>query len=61
MLQEQLNALIAVVQQLPEIAKQLKIANELKAWELKQEYCGSLPALYDGSDEIYKILKKDWQ
>lgn len=55
--QEQLNALIVVVQQLPEIAKQLKIANELKAWELKHKYRGSLPALYDGSDEIYKLLK----
>lgn len=29
------NALIAVSQQLPEIAKQLRIANELKAMELK--------------------------
>lgn len=57
--QEQLNALLAVADQLPEIAKQLRIANKLKAWELKHEYCGSLSALYDGSDEIYKILKED--
>ena len=52
--QEQLNALIALADQLPEIAKQLRIANKLKAWELKHE-----PALYDGANEIYKILKED--
>lgn len=57
--QEQLNALLTVAHQLPEIAKQLKIANKLKAWELKHEHCGSLPALHDGSDEIYNILKED--
>lgn len=57
--QVQPDALITVAHQLPEIAKQLKIANELKAWELKHKYLGSLPALYDGSDEIYKILKGD--
>jgi len=33
--QQQLNALIAVSHQLPEIAKQLKIANKLKAIEIK--------------------------
>lgn len=55
--QAQLNAIITVAHQLPEIAKQLKIANKLKAWELKKEYCSSLPALYDGSDEIDKIMK----
>ncbi len=35
MMQTQLNALLAVAHQLPEIAKQLKIANELKAIEIK--------------------------
>lgn len=33
--QQQLNALIAVAHEFPVIAKQLKIANELKALELK--------------------------
>lgn len=33
--QQQLNALIAVAHQLPAIAKQLKIANKLKAIEIK--------------------------
>ena len=32
------NALIAVSRQLPEIAKQLRIANELKAMELKLKF-----------------------
>ena len=49
----------AFVHQLPEIAKQLKIANKLKAWELKKEYCSSMPALYNGSEEIDKIMKSE--
>ena len=55
--QIQVDALVTLVHQLPELVEQLKIANKLKAWELKKEYCSSLPALYDGSDEIGKIMK----
>ena len=55
--QTQVDALMTIVYQLPELVKQLKIANQLKAWELKKEYCSSLPALYDGSNEIDKIMK----
>lgn len=51
--QEQLNALLAVADQLPEIAKQLRIANKLKAWELKHT-----PS-WQHADEIDEILKED--
>ena len=56
----QIDAFMAFVHQLPELVEQLKIANKLKAWELKKEYCSSLPALYDGSDEIDKIMKVNY-
>ena len=36
--QAQLNACMSIVYQLPAIAKQLKIANKLKAWELKYNH-----------------------
>ena len=54
--QSQLNALIAVSHQLPEIAKQLKIANKLKAWELKLKYRELTPP-FDHAAEIDKIMK----
>lgn len=55
--QAQLNALIAVAHQLPEIAKQLKIANELKALELKRTAGSSVKALYELTAEIDNIMK----
>jgi len=54
--QQQLNALIAVAHQLPEIAKQLKIANELKAWELKVAYREMTPP-WRHAEEIDAIMK----
>lgn len=56
MLQAQLNALIAATHQLPEIAKQLKIANELKAWELKYNH-RELGQTQTNAIEIDKIMK----
>ena len=53
--QVQLNALIAVAHQLPEIAKQLKIANELKAWELKLKYRELTPP-WNHAEEIDSIM-----
>ena len=41
MVQIEMNAMTAVALNLPEIAKQLKIANELKALELKLKYPGN--------------------
>lgn len=55
----QVDALSTIVHHLSELVEQLKIANQLKAWELKKEYCSSLPALYDGSDAIDKIMKDE--
>lgn len=54
--QAQLNAFIAVAHQLPEIAKQLKIANELKAWELKIAYREMTPP-WNHAKEIDAIMK----
>ena len=56
--QAQLNALIAVAHRLPEIAKQLKIANELKAWELKVAYRELTPP-WNHAEEIDAIMKGD--
>ena len=36
--QIQVDALATLVHQLPELVKQLKIANKLKAWELKYNH-----------------------
>lgn len=55
--QIQIDALMTLVHQLPELVEQLKIANKLKAWELKEKHCSSVQALYDGSEEIDKIMK----
>ena len=46
------NALIAVSNRLPEIAKQLRIANELKAMELKLKFHGRIH-----DDEVDEILE----
>lgn len=56
MTQAELNAFVAVAHQLPEIAKQLKIANELKAWELKIAYREMTPPRHH-AEEIDKIMK----
>ena len=36
--QIQVDALVTLVHQLPELVEQLKIANKLKAWELKYNH-----------------------
>ena len=54
--QIQLDSLCTIVRQLPEIAKQLKIANELKAWELKLKYKELTPP-YDHAAQIDAIMK----
>lgn len=55
--QQQLNALIAVSHQLPAIAKQLKIANELKALEIRLKFHGSIEPVPEWVGEMEKILK----
>ena len=57
MMQSELNALIAVAHQLPEIAKQLKIANELKALEIRLKFHGGIEPVPEWVGEIEKILK----
>ena len=56
--QVQLDALITVAHQLPEIVKQLKIANELKAWELKIAYREMTPP-WRHDEQIDAIMKGD--
>ena len=55
--QVQLDALITLVRQLPEIAKQLKIANELKALEISLKFHGSIEPVPEWVGEMEKILK----
>ena len=55
--QQQLNALIAVSHQLPAIAKQLKIANELKALEIRLKFHGDIQPIPEWMGEMEKILK----
>lgn len=55
--QVQMNALIAVSHQLPEIAKQLKIANELKALEIRLKFHGNIEPIPEWVGEMEKILK----
>ena len=55
--QQQLNALIAVAHQLPAIAKQLKIANELKALEIRLKFHGDIEPIPEWVGEMKKILK----
>lgn len=53
------NALIAVSHQLPEIAKQLKIANELKALEIRLKFYGNIliEPIPEWIGKMEKILK----
>lgn len=55
--QTQTNALIAVSHQLPEIAKQLRIANKLKALEIRLTFHGNVEPIPEWVGEIEKILK----
>ena len=54
--QIQIYALEALRRHLPELVEQLKIANKLKAWELKCKHCelGSIPR---NAIEIDAIMK----
>lgn len=54
--QIQVNALTALAHQLPELVKQLKIANELKAWELKYKHRELGPTQHNAI-EIDAIMK----
>lgn len=53
----QLDALITVAHQLPEIAKQLRIANELKALDLARAADPTVKAPYEWIAAIDRILK----
>jgi len=50
------STLIRYLPEIAEIAKQLKIANELKAWELKLKYKELTPP-YDHAAQIDAIMK----
>lgn len=58
--QAQLNAFLAVSHQLPVIAKQLRIANELKALEMKIIYKDKTWTTWksDGQHELQNIESK---
>lgn len=67
MLQTQLNAMLAIIHQLPTIAKELKKANELKALELrlkalelrlKIQYKLQPAASVEDPDELADIMKR---
>lgn len=67
MLQTQLNAMLAVVHQLPAIVKELKKANELKALELrlkalelrlKTQYEWCPPTSIEDMNKLADIMKK---
>lgn len=51
------NACFSLIYQLPEIAKQLKIANKLKALELKLKFHGYVEPVPEWVSEVDKILK----
>lgn len=51
------NAYISLAYRLPEIVKQLEIANKLKALELKFQIDKSVKAPYEWTTEIDKIMK----
>ena len=57
--QAQLNACMSITYQLPAIAKQLRIANQLKALELKRAADPSVKAPYEWTAEIDRILKAE--
>ena len=54
--QIQVDALVTLVHQLPELVEQLKIANKLKAWELKYNHC-ELGPTQTNAIEIDNIMK----
>jgi hypothetical protein len=54
--QTQVNALTTIVCQLPELVNQLKIANKLKAWELKYNH-RELGPIQNNAIEIDEIMK----
>jgi len=54
--QIQVDALATLVHQLPELVEQLKIANKLKAWELKYNH-RELGPIQTNAIEIDKIMK----
>lgn len=54
--QIQIDALNTLVRNLPELVEQLKIANKLKAWELKCKYC-ELESILRNAIEIDAIMK----
>ena len=54
--QIQIDALNTLVRNLPELVEQLKIANKLKAWELKCKHCESGSILRNAID-IDTIMK----
>lgn len=60
MLQTQLNAMLAIIHQLPTIAKELKKANELKALELrlKIQYEWQPATSAEDLDELADIMKR---
>lgn len=60
MLQTQLNAMLAIIHQLPTIAKELKKANELKALELrlKIQYEWQPATSAEDLDELTDIMKR---
>lgn len=60
MLQTQLNAMLAIIHQLPTIAKELKKANELKALELrlKIQYEWRPATSAEDLDELADIMKR---
>ena len=54
--QIQIDALNTLVGNLPELVEQLKIANKLKAWELKCKHCES-GSIRRNAIEIDAIMK----
>ena len=60
MLQTQLNAMLAIIHQLPAIAEELKKANELKALELRLriQYEWQPATSAEDLDELADIMKR---
>ena len=54
--QTQFEALMTIVHQLPNLVEQLKIANKLKAWELKYNH-RELGPIQTNAIEIDNIMK----
>lgn len=56
--QIQMDAYLTLVRQLPEIAKQMEIANKLKALELKLKFHGMVEPIPEWVSDIDKIMKE---